>query len=58
VLIGLTVQVLTFAILFAFLIARARSSAAFILQRDAPYFILGKTVVRSTAQPREHAESR
>lgn len=58
-LIALTVQVLTFAILFAFLIARGRSSAAFILQRDAPYFILGKTVVRAAApQTRERVEAR
>jgi hypothetical protein len=59
-LVALIFQVLTFAILFAFLIARARSSAAFILQRDAPYFLLGKTVVRSElpAQTREHAETR
>jgi hypothetical protein len=46
----LVFQVLTFAILFAFLIARARSSAGFILQRDAPYFILGKTPVRREQQ--------
>jgi polyisoprenyl-phosphate glycosyltransferase len=57
-LIALTVQVLTFAILFAFLIARARSSAAFILQRDAPYFIMGRTIVRAAAETRERAESR
>jgi hypothetical protein len=49
-------QVLTFAILFAFLIARSRSSAGFILQRDAPYFILGKTTVRSAIP--EHAGTR
>jgi glycosyltransferase involved in cell wall biosynthesis len=51
-LIGLMLQSLTFAILFAFLIASRRSSAGFILQRDAPYFILGKTPVRSKAPAR------
>jgi polyisoprenyl-phosphate glycosyltransferase len=51
-LIGLMVQSLTFAILFAFLIASRRSSAGFILQRDAPYFILGKTPVRRKAPAR------
>jgi glycosyltransferase involved in cell wall biosynthesis len=55
-LIALMFQVLTFAILFAFLIARSRSSAGFILQRDAPYFILGKTTVRSAIP--EHAGTR
>jgi hypothetical protein len=39
------VQALTFAILFSFLIASRRSSMSFVLQRDAPYFILGKTTV-------------
>jgi len=51
-LIGLVLQSLTFAILFAFLIASRRSSAGFILQRDAPYFILGKTTVRSQTPAR------
>jgi hypothetical protein len=46
-LVALTLQLLTFSILFAFLVARGRSSATFILQRDAPYFILGKTSIRS-----------
>jgi hypothetical protein len=45
VLLGLVVQALTFAILFSFLIASRRSSMSFVLQRDAPYFILGKTTV-------------
>ncbi len=48
-LIGLIFQSLTFAILFSFLIANRRNSPAFLLQRDAPYFILGKTPVRNTA---------
>jgi hypothetical protein len=42
-LLGLVVQSLTFAVLFSFLIASRRSSMSFVLQRDAPYFILGKT---------------
>ncbi len=45
VLLGLVVQSLTFAILFSFLIASRRSSMSFVLQRDAPYFILGKTII-------------
>lgn len=44
-LVGLILQLLTFSILFAFLIASRRSAPAFILQRDAPYFILGKSSV-------------
>ena len=51
-LIGLMLQSLTFAILFAFLIASRRSSAGFILQRDAPYFLLGKTSVQSKSPVR------
>lgn len=51
-LIGLMLQSLTFAILFAFLIASRRNSAGFILQRDAPYFILGKTPIRSKSPAR------
>ena len=39
----LVVQLLSFATLFAFLIASRRSSLNFLLTRDAPYFILGKT---------------
>jgi glycosyltransferase involved in cell wall biosynthesis len=57
-LIVLMFQVLTFAILFAFLIARARSSAAFNLQRDAPYFILGKTSIGKTSDVRDKVEVR
>jgi hypothetical protein len=45
VLLGLVVQSLAFAILFSFLIASRRSSMSFVLQRDAPYFILDKTSV-------------
>ncbi len=45
VLLGLVLQSLTFAILFSFLIASRRSSMSFVLQRDAPYFLLGKTTV-------------
>jgi hypothetical protein len=43
--VGLALQSLTFAILFAFLIAGRRSSPGFIVQRDAPYYILGKTTL-------------
>jgi hypothetical protein len=43
--IGLALQSLAFAILFAFLIAGRRSSSGFIVQRDAPYYIMGKTAV-------------
>jgi len=39
----LVVQLLSFATLFAFLIASRRSSVNFLLTRDAPYFILRKT---------------
>jgi hypothetical protein len=45
----LVVQMLTFATLFAFLIASRRSSLNFLLPRDAPYFILGKTAVYAAA---------
>jgi hypothetical protein len=41
----LVVQLLSFATLFVFLIASRRSSVSFLLTRDAPYFILGKTAV-------------
>jgi hypothetical protein len=41
--IGLALQSLAFAMLFAFLIAGRRSSPGFIAQRDAPYYILNKT---------------
>ena len=36
-------QSLTFAVLFALTIVSRRSSVNFVLLRDAPYFILGKT---------------
>ena len=45
----LVVQLLSFATLFAFLIASRRSSLNFLLTRDAPYFILGKTTAFGTA---------
>jgi hypothetical protein len=41
--IALALQSLAFATLFAFLIAGRRSTPGFIAQRDAPYYILGKT---------------
>ena len=46
----LVVQLLSFATLFAFLIASRRSSLNFLLTRDAPYFILGKTAVYGAAE--------
>jgi polyisoprenyl-phosphate glycosyltransferase len=46
----LVVQSLSFATLFAFLIAGRRSSLNFLLTRDAPHFILGKTTVFGAAQ--------
>jgi polyisoprenyl-phosphate glycosyltransferase len=46
----LLVQLLSFATLFAFLIASRRSSLNFLLTRDAPYFILGKTTAYGTAE--------
>ena len=45
----LVVQSLSFATLFAFLIASRRSSVNFLLTREAPYFILGKTTAYGTA---------
>jgi len=45
VLLGLVLQSLAFATLFSFLIASRRSSMSFVLQRDAPYFILGTSTV-------------
>jgi len=42
-LVGLVLQLLTFSILFAFMIAGRRSAPNFILQRDAHHFILGRT---------------
>ena len=46
----LVVQSLSFATLFAFLIASRRSSLNFLLTRDAPYFILGRTAVYGAPQ--------
>jgi len=46
----LVVQLLSFATLFAFLIASRRSSLNFLLTRDAPYFILGKTTAYGIAE--------
>jgi hypothetical protein len=47
------IQLLSFATLFAFLIASRRSSVNFLLTRDAPYFILRKTVVYAAARTQE-----
>jgi hypothetical protein len=52
--IGLALQLLAFAMLFAFLIAGRRSSPGFIAQRDAPYYILGKTRLEALAQRQAH----
>jgi polyisoprenyl-phosphate glycosyltransferase len=52
--IGLALQLLAFAMLFAFLIASRRSSPGFIAQRDAPYYILGKTKLEALAQRQAH----
>jgi polyisoprenyl-phosphate glycosyltransferase len=49
-LVGLILQALTFSILFAFLITSRRSAPVFLLQRDAPYFILAKTTVVTRAR--------
>ena len=49
-LLGLVLQLMTFATLFAFMIVSRRSSVSFILQRDAPYFILGKTAAAGQSQ--------
>lgn len=46
----LVVQSLSFATLFAFLIASRRNSLNFLLTRDAPYFILGKTTLYGAPQ--------
>jgi hypothetical protein len=51
----LVVQLLSFATLFAFLIASRRSSLNFLLTRDAPYFILGKTTAYGTAEKKSTA---
>jgi polyisoprenyl-phosphate glycosyltransferase len=48
----LVVQLLSFATLFAFLIASRRSSVNFLLTRDAPYFILGRTTAYTAAGAR------
>ena len=45
--IGLALQSLTFAMLFALLIAGRRSSPGFLVQRDAPYYILSRTTLAS-----------
>jgi hypothetical protein len=44
----LAVQFLTVAVLFALTIASRRNAANFLLLRDAPHFILGKTVFHET----------
>jgi polyisoprenyl-phosphate glycosyltransferase len=49
----LVIQLLSFATLFAFLIVSRRSSVNFLLTRDAPYFILGKTAVCGAAKTPE-----
>lgn len=54
-LLAVVLQPLTFAILFAFLVASRRSAVNFILQRDAPYFILGKTTIQAYPQNPEVA---
>jgi glycosyltransferase involved in cell wall biosynthesis len=51
----LVVQSLSFATLFAFLIASRRSALNFLLARDAPYFILGKTSVYGTTESNSSA---
>ncbi len=43
-------QTLAFATVFVFTVANRRSATGFILQRDAPYFILGKTTIRERPQ--------
>ena len=53
----LVVQLVTFATLFAFLIARRRSALNFLLLRDAPYFILGQTTVSSSAKTHQASAS-
>jgi len=46
----LALQTLAFATVFVFTVANRRSATGFMLQRDAPYFILGKTTVRERPQ--------
>ena len=53
----LVVQLLSFATLFAFLIASRRRSLNFLLTRDAPYFILGKTAAYDAAARQSAAAS-
>ena len=53
----LVVQLLSFATLFAFLIASRRSSVNFLLTRDAPYFILGKTIAYKSTATRESSSA-
>ena len=48
ILLALAAQSLTFAALFALAIVSRRSSVNFLLLRDAPHFILDKTVFRSS----------
>jgi hypothetical protein len=52
ILLALAAQSLTFAALFALAIVSRRSSVNFLLLRDAPHFILGKTVFRSSSLKR------
>lgn len=44
-----TLQAVTFAVLYCFLIVSARSSTSFLLARDAAYYIMGKTVYSSSS---------
>jgi hypothetical protein len=46
----MALQTLAFATVFVFTVANRRSATGFILQRDAPYFILGKTTIRERPQ--------
>jgi polyisoprenyl-phosphate glycosyltransferase len=46
----MVLQLLTFATLFVFTIASRRSAVSFLLQRDAPYFLLERTVVREAGR--------
>jgi hypothetical protein len=46
----MVLQLVTFATLFVFTIASRRSAVSFLLQRDAPYFLLEKTVVREAGR--------
>ena len=49
-LLGLVLQTLTFALLFTFLVAHRRSSPGFVPLRDAPYYILSKTIVHEPSR--------